>query len=337
MILTIICPTFNEEKHIDKTIESFLSQQCNSFSLEVLICDGMSTDRTREIVSKLAEKNHRIKLIDNPNKRTPFAFNIGLNAANGDYVAILGAHAIYQVNYLEVCFRELIDKDAVGCSGKIITQSINNAFQPKLCEWISLSWFGVSGNSFRLKKEGYVETIGYPIFRKKALLDLNGYNEKLLRNQDNDMNQRLIDAGHKLYLTSKTSCTYRPPNTIKNLLIYAYNNGFWVAKSFFIHRNSMKLHHFIPFLFSSMLLLLIIGSFFEYFVGSTNFIFIILSSLFLLHLTLGLISSIIVKEKKFMIPRTLLMPLIFLAFHFSYGWGTIKGFLSQIFNNQVFK
>ena len=86
-----------------------------------------------------------------------------------------------------------------------------------------------------------------------------------------------------------------------------------------------------------MLLLLIIGSFFEYFVGSTNFIFIILSSLFLLHLTLGLISSIIVKEKKFTIPRTLLMPLIFLAFHFSYGWGTIKGFVSQIFNNQVFK
>ncbi len=50
MILSIICPTFNEEKYIEQTIKSFIQQQCNSFDLEILICDGMSTDNTRKIV-----------------------------------------------------------------------------------------------------------------------------------------------------------------------------------------------------------------------------------------------------------------------------------------------
>ena len=73
-----------------------------------------------------------------------------------------------------------------------------------------LSSFGVSGNSFRVMREGYVHSVNFPVFKKQALLDIGGYNEMLERNQDNDMNQRLIDAGHQLYCTWKTKCFYRP-------------------------------------------------------------------------------------------------------------------------------
>ena len=210
MILSIISPVFNEEKYIQQTIESFLQQEHHSFDIEILLCDGMSTDKTRNIIREYTEKFPNVRLIDNPKRKTPFAFNIGLKEAKGEYVAILGAHSAYDKNYLQACYDDLIATNSVGCSGRVITQSAYSTTQAKLCEWAMLSSFGVSGNSFRVMREGYVHSVNFPVFKKQALLDIGGYNEMLERNQDNDMNQRLIDAGHQLYCTWKTKCFYRP-------------------------------------------------------------------------------------------------------------------------------
>ena len=95
MILSIICPTYNEERYIAQTLESFIQQQYHSFDLEILICDGRSTDNTRNIVAEYANIFPNIKLVDNPERKTPFAFNAGLKAASGEYVAIFGAHTKY--------------------------------------------------------------------------------------------------------------------------------------------------------------------------------------------------------------------------------------------------
>ena len=78
MTLSIICPTYNEEKYIEQTLKSFISQKVDSFDLEILICDGMSTDRTREIVKQYSWQHRNIRLVDNRDRKTPFAFNAGL-------------------------------------------------------------------------------------------------------------------------------------------------------------------------------------------------------------------------------------------------------------------
>lgn len=329
MILSIICPTFNEEKYISKTIHSFLKQKYHSFELEILICDGMSTDSTRSIVEELSKKNPLIRLLDNPNRKTPFAFNIGLKAAKGEYIAILGAHTEYDDDYLQVCYDEVLKYKAVGASGRIITKCVENNWQAKLCEAVSLSSFGVSSGSFRVAKEGYVHTIGYPVFRKQVLIDLGGYNEQLYRNQDNDMNQRIIDAGHTLYLTWKTKCYYRPPEKIKNLLKYAYNNGFWNAKSFFIHRKSMRIHHFVPFLFISFICILIVLSIAEFFINNSYYSLVALISILLFHLSIGFIAALFAKKSNILL-NLFLLPIIFLSFHFCYGWGTANGLLNLV-------
>ena len=66
-------------------------------------------------------------------------------------------------------------------------------------------------------KNGYVSSIPYPVFKKKPIVELGGYNEKLYRNQDNDLNERLIKEGYKLYLTEKTSCKYYVDYNFKKL------------------------------------------------------------------------------------------------------------------------
>lgn len=326
MTLSIICPTYNEEKYITQTLQSFINQKFHSFDLEILICDGMSTDRTREIVSQYSLKNSSIRLIDNPDRKTPFAFNAGLREATGEYVAILGAHTRYDDNYLQVCYEELVNSNSIGCTGRVITKAAFNDYEAKLSEWVMLSTFGVSTSSFRAMREGYVHSVNFPVFKKQALIDLGGYDTKLERNQDNDMNQRLLNAGHKLYCTWKTKCYYRPPANLKSLFKYAYRGGFWNAKSFVVHSRSMRLHHLVPFLFSFAIIFLTSGGLFELLVFKTTFLLSILGLVISLHLLCGIAFAI--RSLKYEYDgRKIVLPFIFFAFHFSYGWGTLKGFL----------
>lgn len=326
MTLSIICPTYNEEKYIAKTLESFIQQQYSSFDLEILICDGMSTDNTRHIVREYASLTPKIRLIDNPERITPYAFNAGLKAASGDYVAILGAHTKYDPNYLQTCYEQLIKSGSVGCTGRVITKAAYTYFEAKLAEWVMLSSFGVSTASFRAMREGYVHSVNFPVFKKQALLDLGGYDTKLERNQDNDMNQRLLDAGHKLYCTWKTKCFYRPPANLKGLFRYAYRGGFWNAKSVMMHARSMRLHHLIPFLFILVILLSSLIGLAEYLLFKTTWLWYVVVTVITSHFLLGIIYA--ARSLKYENDgRKIILPFIYFAFHFSYGWGTLKGFL----------
>lgn len=328
MILSIICPTYNEERYIAQTLESFIQQKYHSFRLEILICDGRSTDHTREIVSRYAETFPNIRLVDNPSRITPYAFNEGLKAASGEYVAILGAHTKYDDDYLQVCYDELLKSDAVGCTGRVITEAAYDTLEAKLSEWVMLSSFGVSTSSFRAMREGYVHSVNFPVFRKQPLLDLGGYDTKLERNQDNDMNQRLLDAGHKLYCTWKTRCWYRPPATLKGLFRYGYRGGFWNAKSVLMHARSMRLHHLIPFFFTTAIIVLAVAGAAEWLLWHTAFCWSLLAIVVAAHFFAGILFAM--RSFKYENDgRKIVLPFIFFAFHFTYGRGTLMGFLKS--------
>lgn len=320
-IVSVILPVSNEARVIEQVIGSLLAQQTDGFTLELLVIDGLSTDGSREIANRIAAEDHRVRLLINEKRKTPFAFNLGLTKAQGEYVCILGAHCTYESNYIRICLQELLQHGAVGCSGRVLTRAANTTPQAQLVSWAMSHPFGVSGQSFRTQQEGFVDTIPYPVFRKQALLDLGGYDEAMLRNQDNDMNYRLRQAGHKLYLTAKTSCVYHPRPTIRGLLDYALNNGSWCATSFRKRPKSLGMRHYIPFVFTVYclvsLLLVIVG-----WVGQWWFAPLVLLPLGL-HLFLGGLWGVQIawQNRRWI---ALLMPIVFFVFHFAYGWGFLR-------------
>jgi len=119
-------PEFNERESIEQCLRSVLSQDSNGFELEVLVIDGNSTDGTIELASNIAAGDGRVRLLHNPDRKTPFAFNVGLRAARGEYVCILGAHSVYPPDYISVCLQELQRHGAVGCSGRVMTSPAND-------------------------------------------------------------------------------------------------------------------------------------------------------------------------------------------------------------------
>lgn len=84
--LSVICPIYNEEKYIAQFLDSLLLQDYPKEKLEILLVDGMSKDKTREIVADYTAKYQFVRLIDNPDKIVPYAMNRGIDVAKGDII-----------------------------------------------------------------------------------------------------------------------------------------------------------------------------------------------------------------------------------------------------------
>jgi succinoglycan biosynthesis protein ExoA len=331
LCVSVIMPVRNESRFIDGALRSLQAQITPDFELEILVVDGMSEDNTREQVSKLAAEDPRIKLLPNPSRHTPAALNIGLRAAGGQYVCIMGAHASYDADYISVCLQELLAHDAIGCSGKIITTPADSSRQACLVAWTAAHPFASSSRSVRTQPEGYADTVPFPVLRKHALLAVGGYNEGLIRNQDNDMNQRLRAMGFKLYVTAKTECRYYARPSIRSFLKYAFQSGQWNAVTLRANPVSLGVRHLIPMVFvtlSSILVAIMLGGFSTHgalFRVATFALCAILAS----HLVIGAIAGLHVSLQQRSLTALWLAPLI-LAFHVSYGLGTLAGLLMPV-------
>jgi succinoglycan biosynthesis protein ExoA len=326
--VSIVMPTFNEARFIEQTLKSLQGQQTPGFELEILVVDGKSQDGTPERVRAMAAQDPRIKLLSNPARHTPAALNIGLRAAAGEYVCIMGAHAAYQPDYVLVCLRELLANDAVGCSGKVVTTPANSSLQARLVAWTSGHWFASSSRSVRTQPEGYADTVPFPVMRKHDLLKAGGYNEHLIRNQDNDMNQRLRARGLKLYVTGKTQCRYYARANVPSLLRYAFLSGQWNALSLRTNAASLGLRHLVPLAFVTMLLILVAASVGGWALGLPGSAAgLLLLGILASHLLIGIAAGagVALREKT---PAAILIAPLILAFHCSYGMGTLDGILT---------
>jgi succinoglycan biosynthesis protein ExoA len=323
LIVTVIMPVLNERSQIQRTISSILNQRTPGFDLECLLIDGGSRDGTLEILHHVSAEAGNVKVLENRAGSTPAAFNIGLRAALGEYVCILGAHAEYPPDYIAICLEELKAHGATGSSGLLLTVPATANLAARLAAWCLGHRFACSGSSVRTHPGGFVDTVAYPVMRKRALIEAGSYNENLLRNQDNDMNQRLRAQGHTLYLTARTHVYYVARHGVSSLLRYAYSSGIWNAITLRENVAAMSFRHFVPFIFVVVLAALTLSllSINSHIVG------LALAVLISTHLLLGTLAGIEVARRE-RCPTALLLPFVILAFHIAYGAGTLAGLLT---------
>lgn len=89
-MISVIIPTYNDEKYITKCIESVQKQTYQNF--EILICDDCSKDNTYRIITELAQKDERIKVIKNEkNSRAAYTRNRCIEIASGEFIAVQDA------------------------------------------------------------------------------------------------------------------------------------------------------------------------------------------------------------------------------------------------------
>lgn len=316
--ISVVMPVYNEEKYIENCIDSLLLQDYPQECMEWIFVDGMSSDRTRELIGAYIEKYPKlIKLFSNPNKTVPYAMNIGIKEAKGKYIIRLDAHADYNKDYISKCVYYLDTTDADNVGGVAETKSkgfVGNAIAKMLS-----SRFGVGNSEFRTNGEsGYVDTVPFGAFRREVFEKWGGYDERLTRNQDNEMNYRIRKNGGKIYLSSDIKLSYYCRDSIKGISDMAVKNGMWNVITMKLCPGSMGVRHFIPLAFLLSLIILPIA----------GIIFHPIWWLFALEMALYFVLDCLFSAKQASgIKEFFLLVLLFPIFHITYGAGSLKGIL----------
>ncbi|MGH7928798.1 MAG: glycosyltransferase family 2 protein, partial [Candidatus Binatia bacterium] len=198
--ITIVIPVRNEAPFIDRCLRSVFSSDPIPGGMEVVVVDGMSTDGTRQLLEEWCRTEGNMTVLDNPDGIAPTAMNIGIRAARGRWIIILGAHAEYPRNYLTLCLRTIRRTNADNVGGGMITLSSDDNLQGKLVRALTTHFFGVGNAGFRLgANEGPADTVVFSCCRREVFERIGLFDERLARNQDYEFNRRLLRAGGSIW------------------------------------------------------------------------------------------------------------------------------------------
>ena len=326
--ISIVVPCRNEAKHIRKLLDSVIAQDLEGLDWELLIADGMSNDGTREILAEYHQRIPRIRLIDNPRGAVSPGLNRAIADSRGDIILRMDAHTEYAPNYVKKCVEVLKSTGAANVGGPAL--AVSDTFWGRAIASAYRSPFACGGARFHNPKyEGFVDTVPYGCWWRKGLDEVGGFDERMVRNQDDELNLRICRSGGKIWQTPEIVSWYHPRNNLKALYRQYFQYGFWKVAVIQKHKLPASWRHLIPVLwvlFYFAALLTVAGSFA---LGRTD-LTAYAGALWLLGVAAYVSVSLLAAVKAASQDGWELLPALPVAFgvyHFSYGFGFLCGLL----------
>ncbi len=175
-MISIIIPTLNEEHYIGNLLNDYLNQTFKDF--EIIVVDGNSIDKTREIVKNFSKRNKRIKLIVSKKRNVSHQRNLGAKNAKFEKLLFNDADISVEKDFLEKTVKELIRRE-LKVSGCYLVPKTKNAID-------KLGYCLLNGWIF-LMQYIYPHMTGQCIFSTKEIHNkLNGFNPAIKFSEDND-------------------------------------------------------------------------------------------------------------------------------------------------------
>lgn len=325
-MISVICPIYNEEKYIGKCIESIMQQDYPKEDMEVLFVDGMSTDKTRSIISEYLPRCPYLRVVDNPHRIVPYAMNKGIEESKGDVIIRIDAHTSYERNYFSVLVSRLYELDADDVGAVCKTDVLNKTPKTLAIREVLSNKFGVGNSVFRtgVDKVMEVDTVPFGCWRREVFDKYGLYDTRLVRNQDIELSKRILRGGGKIFIIPDTFCTYYARETYRALSRNNYQNGKWNILTVYYTKqfNSLSLRHFVPMVFVLSLILPLLAS-----IIWLPLIWISVASLLAYLLALTAVSFRLATDKKL---NVFYLVYSFFVLHFSYGCGSLAGCFSVL-------
>jgi succinoglycan biosynthesis protein ExoA len=245
-LVTIAMPAFNEEHYIEACIASVQAQDYPADRIEILVADGRSTDRTREIIERLTAADPRIRLVDNPERLQAAGLNRVVREARGDVIVRMDVHCEYAPTYVRRCV-ETLERTGADNVGGAQRARARTFFQKALCAALE-SPLGVGGARYRsADQEGYVDTVFLGAFRRRVFETVGLYDPNAITNEDAELNQRLIATGGKVYLSPEIEVHYYPRDSFTALAKQYYKYGRGRARTLLKLGRFLGLRPMVPF------------------------------------------------------------------------------------------
>lgn len=260
MRISVIVPCRNEAGHIDAFLTSALAQRlAPGDELEIVVADGQSDDGTVDKLAAWRAREPRLVVIDNPQRFTSMALNRAIAASSGELVVRMDVHTEYAPDYVAQCARALAETGATCVGGPWVPVgqggrqgAIARAFESR---------FGSGGAaSRRTDYSGEVDTVYLGAWRRSELLRFGGFDEQMIRNQDDELNLRIVRGGGRVWQSAAIRSWYTPRASFLALFRQFYQYGYWKVAVIRKHRLPASPRHLVPFAFvASLGLLALLG------------------------------------------------------------------------------
>lgn len=312
--VSVLIPVYNEERYIARCLDSILANDYPKDRLEILMIDGMSNDRSREIVQEYAQRFPFIRLINNPKRIQSAALNIGIRESKGKIIIRMDAHTLYASDYIRQCVELLETTESANVGG--LQRAVGINYISNAIAVATTTPFGIGNAHFRYdEKEMWVDTVYLGAWHKSTLEALGGFNEEWIVNEDYELNYRLRKAGGKILLSPKIKCWYYVRPSLKALARQYFRYGLWKVKTLVTYPDSLRWRQLAPpalvlaFLFS---------------LGIIPIKWMLGISVPALYLVANLIASIWTASRRGWkyLP---LLPFVFATIHLSWGTGFLAG------------
>lgn len=307
----------NEARYIERCLRSIMAQDYPGDCLEVFAIDGQSTDDTREIAARVFGEHVGCHVLSNPQRIQSAAWNLGVRQATGTIVGIVSAHAELAPDYLLSAVETLERTRATLVGGPMRAHGEGRV--GRAVAIATSTRFGVGGARFHYStSEQEVDTVYMGLCRREVYERLGGFDERMVRNQDDELSYRLLDAGGRIVCNPAIRSTYYNRATWRSLWRQYFNYGYWKIRVIRRHPRQMRLRHAIPAAFvATLLILTVLGIAAP---ATRLLLWLVLAA----YSAANLCASAAAGRKARMGDR-LLLPGIFATLHVAYGAGFLTG------------
>ena len=215
-------PARNAEDIIENCLSSLRELDYPKDKVEIIIADGLSTDRTREIA-----ESYGTKVIQNPGIRVVSGRNIGFEAAQGELIAFSDADCVMDKNWLKNSVKYFDDKRVAGIGGPNLVPQSESAFGKAVGLIFNYAFF-VSGAAPTMVFDKVIESRSAgsnAIYRANALRKVMPVDESMIEGEDVAMNRLIKDLGYKLLYVPDVVVYHSRRPTPKKWWHQMYNYG----------------------------------------------------------------------------------------------------------------
>ena len=257
-LVSVIVPCRNEALHIQPFCDSVAAQALpEGWRMEVLIADGQSDDGTRALLQARVEADPRFVFIDNPGRIVSCGLNRCIARSQGAFIVRLDVHTVYAPDYIAQCIAtwQRTGADNVGGPWRAqapdgpahaVQRAVAAAFQSRL----------VSGGALSrdLAYDGEVDTVYLGAWPRATFARFGGFDEQLVRNQDDEHNLRIHRGGGRIWQSASIRSLYCPRARVGDVFRQYRQYGYWKPFVMRKHGQAAALRHLVPGLFVLALL-----------------------------------------------------------------------------------
>ena len=229
LFVSIVIPCRNEGDRIVECLDSILGTDYPHDRLEIIVADGMSDDGTREAVTRYAASHPHVRMLDNPARITPTALNIAIAAARGAVIVRMDAHNTYPASYIPALVGWLQRSGADNVGGVCVTVPSGPGVMARAIAVALAHPAGVGNSHFRIgaSEPRWVDTVPFGCYRRDVFDRIGLFDEDLIRNQDDELNMRLIRAGGRILLVPEVVTSYHARDSLSKLWRMYYQYGYF--------------------------------------------------------------------------------------------------------------